>query len=115
MTIQPEAVTKVDLAFPARGMDLKPGLEECPPDFEEDRIYAGLFIDTFMGKTGNLELIPAEDIDPQVAYDHLRVVIGCYAFKHQDKERLWCWLASQWFPAFRYQRDDTLVEHNWPQ
>lgn len=121
VTVQPEIVTAIDLAFPARGIRLKPGLEEIPADFKPPAVYQHLFHAVFFGTGKDFQFLPADDIDPEVAWRHLLVVAGCYGFKHEDKEYLWCWLASQWYPSFRYLypvRDGsvpTTVTHNWPE
>jgi hypothetical protein len=101
---QPEIVSDIDMAFPARGWKLKPSFDKVPKDFDQDP-FRQLFWDVFTGKAEDLQLLPADDIDSLAAWRHLSVVMGCYAFKHQEKERLWCWLLSIWFPSWRNGKD----------
>ena len=104
--LQPTPVTDVDLAFPARGVELTPVYEAIPRKFRTevwDNLWLNLFRDVFAGQADELQLLPAAGVDPDQAWRHLRVVMGTFGTKHEHKEIGWVWLASRWFCAARWK------------
>lgn len=102
----PVEVTDLDLAFPARGPELTPAYEVLPTPFVTalpDNLWRNLFNDVFRNIAEDVELIPKYGVDADLAWRHLRVVMGTYGTKHEHKEAGWVWLASLWFEAARWK------------
>lgn len=98
---EPWPVSEADLAFPARGVDLTPAREvfdaEDPPiDENWCRLAEGLFVGSGWE---NLMMSTKDGVDPEAAMLHLRVVLGCYGTRHQDKIEGCGWLLYRWFDA----------------
>lgn len=94
----PTPVDDVDLAFPSRGITLTP-TDDVPADFTPagwGDLVSHLFAH---GSDDSLHLIPKRDIEAEVAWRHIRVVLGCYGLKHEQKVRGAAWLLSLWFEA----------------
>ncbi len=93
-------ITAIDLAFPARGADpaFLPPAETIPEEFDSksswDEFHSRWF---FEGLPSGVELFPREGIDAQQAWDHLRVVQGCYGSMHEHKMAALSWLSYRWF------------------
>lgn len=47
----------------------------------------------------SMHFLPAEGVDGETAWRHLRVVLGCYGLSHEEKVRGAAWLMSLWFTA----------------
>ena len=98
----PQPVTDIDLAFPARALELMPPADQIPAvdrkwlDFQHDWFMNGLPDDC------EIDLMPG--IDGNEAMRHLRVIQGSYAPKHQHKQAAVAYLASLWFRDIRYTR-----------
>ena len=98
----PVVVDDLDLAFPARGVELTPPAEVVPDGVPES--WERFVSDVFMGLARDLQMVPADGIDPGAAWKHLDVVLGCFGTKHQDKIAGAAWLASLWFDAVIWDR-----------
>lgn len=96
---QPTPVSDVDIAFPALGVQLTP-TDDVPADFRPgawgDLAAAAL---AYGDQVQDLALAPRDGIDPEAAWRHLSVVLGCYGTKNQVKARGAAWLLSLWFEA----------------
>lgn len=115
VTVEPPPdapVVPADDVTPLNAVDVEPGIDSVPSDWEPHEDYLRFFTSIFAGSASEIEMWPHEDIDPAMAWKHLQAVCGCFGFKHDDKERLWCWLAQHWFSGFRYRAGDTFYEHN---
>lgn len=100
---RPSPVTDIDLAFPARGLELAPPDELIPDTL--DRKWLDFQQDWFMyGLPEDCEIDLQPGVDGNEAMRHLRVVQGCYGLKHQHKQRAVAYLASLWFRDIRYTR-----------
>lgn len=97
-------IAAADLAFPARGADPEflPPFDLIPAAFES-RADWDLFHRTWFhrGLPETVELYPRDGVDPEHAWNHLRVVQGSFASKHEHKMAALSWLASRWFEGFR--------------
>lgn len=97
---KPHPVTEIDLAFPARALELMPAMADIPKvdakwlAFQSDWFAFGLPDDTEM------DLQPG--IDGNEAMRHLRVIQSSYAPKHEHKVAAVAYLASLWFVDVRY-------------
>ena len=98
----PMLVSDVDLAFPARALELMPPRDQIP---ELDRKWLDFQHDWFMrGLPEDCEIDLRDGIDGDEAMRHLRVIQGSYAPKHQHKAEAVAYLASLWFRDVRYTR-----------
>lgn len=109
-------IRDVDLAFPARGNDpeLLPAMNLIPEEFKRNRASdedAHKWVE-FQSKwfseglPSTLQLYPSEGINPQHAFNHLRVLQGCYGSRHEHKSASVAWLASLWFDGYDYNGED---------
>jgi hypothetical protein len=97
-------ITAVDLAFPARGADPEflPPVDRVPSDFEGKAAWDEFHRTWFhRGLPATVELDVRDGIDPERAWNHLRVVQGCYDSKHEHKMAALAWLSSRWFAGYR--------------
>jgi len=95
---QPQAVSEVDIAFPARAMEIMPAYRDIPSEFKERTNEWVKFQATWFS-TGwpQAGLLRNADVDSELAYRHLSVIQGSYAPKHEHKMAAVAWLASRWF------------------
>lgn len=102
-------ITKVDLAFPARGAspELLPRYNTIPDEFKLDRVndentswisFQSLWFSRGLPET--LEMYPREGIDAKQAFEHLSVLQGSFGSKHEHKMAAVAWLASRWFSGY---------------
>ena len=110
---RPTPVEDVDVAFPARALEIMPPREECEAgldaldpderqkwlDFQRRWFMEGL-PDTFQIA---LKTIDDEQIDGQTAFRHLQVIQGSYAPKHEHKTAAVAYLSSLWFQDISYE------------
>jgi hypothetical protein len=99
---KPAEVTEVDLAFPARGVELSPAMEDLPEPFNDENVVhpaMGLVRRLNFGPEipGNVEFHGVKGISPEMAFRHLMVVRGCFGLKHEHKEAVMAFLISRWF------------------
>ncbi len=101
ITILPEEVTAIDMAFPARGVELAPPMDEIPEVYRDGHGefsgFAGHWF--FAGLGEGSAFHPRSGIDARKAFEHLNVIMGCYGLKHEHKEAAVDYLASMWFEA----------------
>lgn len=90
----PAGVDKVDLAFPARGMELTP---EAPLAYPGKVKWERLAQHLFSHGADGVEFGTVPGIDPDAAWLHVRVVLGCYGLPHQKKISGVGWLLFCWF------------------
>lgn len=112
---KPIEVSDVDLAFPARGVELVPKYDDLPKEFRDDsmcghgeaRIYFDMVNalishyhcgDPFPSgfKMELMEGVVSSKVDR-----HFRVVVMCYGLKHEHKVAGAAWLLSQWMKLER--------------
>lgn len=104
----PVEVSDVQLAFPGNVMHLMPAFDDIPSDYRsnrrcwEQRLWIALF---FFG-LADLELLPAEGIDPDKAFRHLRCIAGSFEPKHEHKEAALAYLTSRWFVGAWWKLND---------
>ena len=116
-------ITQRDLVFPARGAnpDLLPAYALIPEQYRNPEssgdpealkwaAFQSLWF--FHGLPATVQLYPRPGINPQQAFDHLRVVQGCFGSQHEHKAAAVAWLASQWF--FDYDFDGAAGPGNNP-
>lgn len=91
----PAEVTDVDLAFPARGVQLVPPMSALPHEIGEGwLLIARRWF--YEGLPQGVSFVAKEGISAEAAYRHLSVVLGCYGLKHEHKEAAAAWLMSRW-------------------
>lgn len=100
---KPSPVSDIEIAFPARALELMPSREVCeaglnmlPP--EEKEKWLSFQRDWFYGGLSKEAVFALKDgIDGNEAFRHLKVIQGSFAPKHEHKEAGVAYLASQWF------------------
>lgn len=110
---RPSPVSDVDVAFPARALEIMPTVEECDaalscmnPDVR--RKWMDLQRTWFFhGLPPTVEFILAEvdgqKIDGDDAIRHLKVIQGSFAPKHEHKVVAFTYLASLWFRDYNLE------------
>lgn len=113
---RPTPVSDVDLAFPARALEIMPTHEECETglaalDPDERQKWLNLQRKWFFEGLPStfqvaLKTVDGERIDGETAWRHLQVIQGSYAPKHKHKEVAVAYLASLWFEDISYEGFD---------
>lgn len=98
------SITAIDLAFPARGADpdFLPPMSMIPDryDGKDDwEAFHRTWFYTRLPDTAQLDV--RAGIDPGQAWNHLRVVQGCFGSKHEHKMAALAWLSSRWFAGYQ--------------
>jgi len=110
---EPQEVSDVDVAFPARGEELTPPWELIPEHLQLNWWIGrgNLWVD-FMHRWfqhgdafERYDVWPRPDVDPVKALRHLRVVLTTYATKHEHKIAGAAWLASRWYAHIEKRED----------
>ena len=99
---QPSEVDDVDLAFPARALELMPSKQECDAGLDaltpEDRAkwlkMQNLWFAGFAKAT--VEFFAKPGVDPEKAFRHLSVIQGSFAPRDEHKTVAVAYLASRW-------------------
>ena len=94
--MKPIEVNDVLLAFPASVSHLLPDYKTIPEKFKAKNPWSNVFNKLFFGGKG-ISFIPKEDIDPSLAWRHIRCVMGSYEPKHEHKEAGCCYLFDCFF------------------
>ncbi len=96
--LKPAVVTDVEMAFPANALELMPPEEDIPDEYSDrDRWEARLWSALFFKGVTDLSFVPVEGIDPELAWRHLRCILGSFAPRHQHKEAALAYLTALWF------------------
>lgn len=126
---RPREVSDVDIAFPARALEVMPPREECEAALkalgpEEERKWRNFQRTWFMSGLPEtfqvaLKTIDGEKVDGNLAFRHLKVIQGSFAPKHEHKEAAVAYLASLWFEdlsweGFEIAEDDEEAEASTP-
>lgn len=95
----PHPVDDVLLAFPANVEHLMPDLKEIPEEYWHWTASwsCRLFTDVFFKGVKEIRLYPREGIDPDLAWRHIRAIMGTFSIKHEHKEAACRYLMDQWF------------------
>ena len=106
-------ITPGDLVYPARGAnpDLLPALSLIPDEYLRPESsgnteavkwtqFQGRWF--FEGLPPTVQLYPRPGINAQQAFDHLRVLQGCFGSQHEHKVAAVAWLASRWFTGYDF-------------
>lgn len=108
----PKEVTDVDIAFPARALEVMPTLEECETfldllgddevkwrAFQKKWFFEGL-PETFQVALREFDGVK---VDGEKAFRHLRVIQESFAPKHEHKEAAVACLAALWFEDYSFE------------
>lgn len=98
----PQAITDIQLAFPAGVLDLMPSMADIPEDFRLDRGDARPWIKFqqqwfFHGLPKGTTFRVRDGIDRTAALRHLSAIQGSWAPSHEHKQAAVAYLASLWF------------------
>lgn len=106
MSLVPQEITDVELAFPTAVKGKLPDYSEVPEEFKkndnpwvklfEKMFYEGLQDPKFYGKDG---------INPEKAYRHIRYVMGSWEPKHEHKTAGVAYLMSLWFQKVEHYHE----------
>lgn len=87
------------------GSDFMPAREDIPEDFlnmndrtKWNRLTSKWFYD---GLPEDTEFVPNKGIDAELAYRHIRTIIGSWTPKHEHKTAAVAYLMSLWFKDIR--------------
>ena len=101
---KPFPVSDVDVAFPARALEIMPTWEHIPPEFRgRGTKWNRIFRDWFYTGIYDIQMFMKEGIDGETANRHLKVIAGSYAPKHEHKEAAFVYLCSLWFTDITYK------------
>lgn len=99
----PQAVSPVEMVFPARVAHLMPEYDDIPEEFRRGRSpWNDLQATWFFEGIADAEFYPAEGIDTQAAFTHAKAIQGSFEPKHEHKEAAVAYLLSRWFVGARY-------------
>lgn len=106
---QPRKIPAAQRAFPADVIGtLLPLWDDIPEEFRSD--WTGqhgnewtLFVNRLFGLGWPLdrEVLRRDDVDPEIAYQHLDTILRSYQPKHEHKIAGVAWLMSRWFLEIR--------------
>lgn len=110
-------VTDVERAFPvSKSLGELP--TEVPATYELKEKWKVFFGDLWLSNVmpvgrvlqDQVGMIPREGVVAADAWNALGVLMGSRDLKHENKERMWCYLGSQWFSDVRWERSDGFVQ-----
>lgn len=95
----PIEVSDVLMVFPGDVAGLIPAEKDIPEAYwESDGSWpCRLFNDLFFKGVRNIKLHPKDDIDPELAWRHIRAIMGSFQPKHEHKEAACRYLFDSWF------------------
>lgn len=94
----PQAVSDIDLAFPAQVSHLMPAYDDIPREFKNGHTkWNKFFGDMFFSGLKNAKLVAKDGIDGTQAARHIRAISGSFEPKHEHKEAAVAYLMSLWF------------------
>lgn len=100
---KPMPVTYLDMAV--GGIDgIMPAMCDIPEEYPNARKWQEMFSDFFYLGASNLVFIPKEEIDPALAWRHVRTIMGSYTPKHEHKVAACAYLLSLWFEDIQYTK-----------
>lgn len=107
----PTAVHDVDVAFPARALEIMPDYDDIPEEFKQRSNEWVEFINTWFGRglDEKFSFEPKEHLAGQgeLIFRHLQVIMGSYAPKHEHKIAAAAYLSSLWMNSLLYGKPDS--------
>lgn len=94
---EPQKVSDVDVAFPARALEIMPVVDDIPAQYWDSNPWSGLFWDWMTGRIDPAVEFHMNGVDGETAYRHLSVIMGSFAPKHEHKEAAFAFLCGLWF------------------
>lgn len=95
---EPKEVSDLDIIFPGNVNHLIPPEKEWIKANSHDfKLGRKLFNDIFFSGLDDIKLVPKEGVDSDKAWRHIRVLIGTFSTKHEDKETMVAYLMQLWF------------------
>lgn len=111
-------VTQVDIAFPARGTELAPELDQIPQEFHYhpwwSQFWCPIWTQAPHRNPQDVQLSPREGVDAQAAWNVLTVVLGCYGIQQERKRAAMAFLSDQWFEDGWWPTDEVTAVHGVP-
>lgn len=105
MTLLPQDVEDLDLAFPASVGHLMPAQDSIPAEFHNGHTkWNRIVSDWFFSGLKDAQFIVQEGIDADRALRHIRVIMGSFEPKHEHKESAVAYLLSLWFKDVKYKK-----------
>jgi hypothetical protein len=105
--MKPKVVSDVMMAFPANVIpDYLPPSMEIPDEFwqYDDSWTNELFQDWFYGGLKDPKFYPKPGIDAEMAYRHIRAVMGSFQPKHEHKVAGCRYMLDTWFEKVEWER-----------
>lgn len=99
-------VTKLDMAFGARAMEIMPAMKDIPKDFPNRRKWKEVMGHWFFCGIKNAKWTPKPGVDQGKALAAIRTVLGSFDPKHEHKEAAVAYMLSEWFEDVTYDKPD---------
>lgn len=103
-TMKPEALSALDVAFPASVLRLMPKYDEIPREFKNGSTkWSRLVSDWFFRGVRIIDAKPKEGIDRTAALRHVSAIMGSFEPQHEHKEASAAYLLSEWFDDLTWE------------
>jgi hypothetical protein len=104
MSIIPQSVSDVEIAFATDVSKLLPVWEDIPEEFKRSlgTRWNKVFSDWFFHGLKDAKWQPKPGVDVDMALRHLKACMGSFEPKHEHKEAGCAYLMSQWFDDVSY-------------
>lgn len=114
MLITPTPVEDVFMAFPAnvegKYMPHEHEIRKVIPkeyfQWDNDSWHYRLFQEWFNAGVKGLKMYPKEGINPEIAFRHIRAVMGSFQPKHEHKIAAVRWMFDNWFDKIEWESNE---------
>lgn len=90
-------LTKMDLTFPTKVMEMMPAYKDIPKDYPERRKYMSIISDWFFNGAKGKVFIPRPGVKEMEALAHISCIMRSFEPKHEHKIEGCAWLLNEWF------------------
>ena len=105
VTIEPQELDDLSVAFPANVTSLMPDKANIPEDIIQGRSkWCRVTRDWFFSGLRDAKWKPKKGIDEEKALRHVGTILGSWEPKHEDKEAAVAYLLSLWFEDVSYTK-----------
>jgi len=106
MGYKPQEVTKLDIAFGGKAMELLPPDNDIPDEFNQWHNKWGDVVSKwfFNGLPKDTEFVPVDGIDTAQALAHIQAILGSFEPKHEHKMAGCAYLMSLWFKDVKFPK-----------
>ena len=90
-------MTKADILFPTKTMEMMPAYKDIPEDFPNRAKYARAITLWFFQGADGMKFTPREGVNEMEALAHIACIINSFEPKHEHKVAGCAWLLNEWF------------------